>query len=124
MAQQNSNSKQQVLYEMPNLGTQDAHAATSDEPSPEANNNHGLGEDQVETTTPPSESESQAPKTRLTNVENQGASGDKVREDQLEEESVVSYPKGLRLVTMTLGIMACVLMVALDNYILGPSPII
>ena len=48
-------------------------------------------------------------------------SGRKERDDQADEGSLDDYPKGLRLITMTLGIMACVLMVALDNYILGLS---
>ncbi|KAL9629497.1 MAG: hypothetical protein Q9164_006855 [Protoblastenia rupestris] len=40
-------------------------------------------------------------------------------EDIEDVEDNHDYPTGLRLVTMTLGIMAFVLMVALDNYILG-----
>lgn len=34
------------------------------------------------------------------------------------------YPSGIRLLFLTLGLMAVVLMVALDNYILGLLPII
>lgn len=40
---------------------------------------------------------------------------DKDRDEDLD----IDYPKGLYLVTLTLGLMAFVLMVALDNYILG-----
>lgn len=44
--------------------------------------------------------------------------------NSLDEDGIISYPEGARLLTMTLGIMACVLMVALDNYILGSSSIV
>ena len=40
-------------------------------------------------------------------------------EDPEDVEDNHDYPTGLRLATMTLGIMAFVLMVALDNYILS-----
>ena len=36
------------------------------------------------------------------------------------EEEDMQYPKGMSLFMLTLGMMAVVLMVALDNYILGP----
>lgn len=46
------------------------------------------------------------------------------QENPLDEDGTINYPEGARLLTMTLGIMACVLMVALDNYILGSSSIV
>ena len=42
------------------------------------------------------------------------------REDvQTSEDDGLTYPKGFVLVSLTLGMMGVVLMVALDNYILG-----
>ena len=40
------------------------------------------------------------------------------------EEDQNGYPSGVRLLFLTLGLMAVVLMVALDNYILGLLPTI
>ena len=37
-----------------------------------------------------------------------------------DDEEDMQYPKGMSLFMLTLGMMAVVLMVALDNYILGP----
>ena len=39
--------------------------------------------------------------------------------DEHDDES--EYPRGFHFLTLTLGVMAFVLMVALDNYILGTS---
>ena len=39
------------------------------------------------------------------------------------KEDRVQYPTGIRLLFLTFGLMAVVLMVALDNYILGLLPI-
>ena len=41
--------------------------------------------------------------------------------DDFEGQQDDAYPQGFRLAIVTLGIMAFILMVALDNYILGLS---
>ena len=40
-------------------------------------------------------------------------------EDSIDKEDNREYPSGVRLLIVTVGMMAVILMVALDNYILG-----
>jgi hypothetical protein len=70
-----------------------------------------------------SQTENACAKAGIGSTEGQGQGQEVLRETKqenpLDEDSMINYPEGVRLLTMTLGIMACVLMVALDNYILG-----
>jgi len=70
-----------------------------------------------------SRTENACAKAGIGSTEGQGLGQEVLRETKqenpLDEDSMINYPEGVRLLTMTLGIMACVLMVALDNYILG-----
>lgn len=49
------------------------------------------------------------------------ASNNQQQQDEKQNQDPV-YPTGVRLAILTLGMMAVVLMVALDNYILGTCP--
>jgi hypothetical protein len=51
----------------------------------------------------------------------QGEPKDADHDNDCNDETGIEYPSHFRLITLTLGLMACVLMVALDNYILGSS---
>lgn len=70
-----------------------------------------------------SRTENACAKAGIGSTEGQGLGQEVLRETKqenpLDEDSMINYPEGVRLLTMTLGIMACVLMVALDNDILG-----
>ncbi len=66
-----------------------------------------------------SRTENACAKAGIGSTEGQEVLRETKQENPLDEDSMINYPEGVRLLTMTLGIMAYVLMVALDNYILG-----
>ncbi|KAL9601173.1 MAG: hypothetical protein Q9179_002954 [Wetmoreana sp. 5 TL-2023] len=105
---------------MPRVGTEDVSAANGIHCTPEADSSYELKRFSLEAQQH-SDSSRPAADSERTQMKEKVLPGHRVHENGLDEPSAFNYPKGIRLVTLTLGIMACVLMVALDNYILATA---
>lgn len=59
------------------------------------------------------------PNSPLTNPVVESNDKNRVEEDHSPQNDDCEYPRGVRFAFLTIGLMAVVLMVALDNYIIG-----